>query len=627
MEKESYKVIFTGEIEPGQNIDEVKQKIADVLYRGELSKVEQTFFTGKRIIMKSGLDYSKALKLTEILNKRTGSIFEVIPHIDEQIHLDERNTSNTSDKAKSSKELYSILFYGEIRPEKNIVDVKTNLAEFFDTPSVMIEVLFTNYPIVLKNDLELQSAEEYKERFESTGAICNIETSANYSQTQYQNTKISSQSIEDPTLQKKTPFGTSISAYPPKSKKGRFTKIFSIIVLFALLSIGVNYFYSNSPLLENILQLFYGTIDNSINEAISKVEGLPEFDGGYIKTINNEYIEVSNRAVITNVFGENYRVYDKKGMLYVPVDKFKGILIKGQYNFERFSLHRLITTKCAGEVCYQPGIELESRSKSEEDDSYYFEPRNQLYNGEYVAWIGKTFWLFTIVEEGQKIITHELNERLLEAIELKDVQHVQQYLQEGAYVNMKVEGERYKECPILLYSVVKMFDIYDENEKEETRAIVELLLKYGADVNASIDSQGKSVNAMIFAEIMKDKHLINLLKKFGAVSTLSTAEIAEGIEARSSSLRKRTYADMRALGTGLNSFLVDNDKYPNQLSELLSYGYYSGTLKDAWGTPFSYQSDGKEYRLISYGSDQKAGGEGFETDIIHANGAFATSIE
>ena len=39
--------------------------------------------------------------------------------------------------------------------------------------------------------------------------------------------------------------------------------------------------------------------------------------------------------------------------------------------------------------------------------------------------------------------------------------------------------------------------------------------------------------------------------------------------------------------------------------------------KDAWGHPFTYESDGKEFTLTSFGRDGKPGGEGTDADIVY----------
>ena len=96
--------------------------------------------------------------------------------------------------------------------------------------------------------------------------------------------------------------------------------------------------------------------------------------------------------------------------------------------------------------------------------------------------------------------------------------------------------------------------------------------------------------------------------------------------------QKRTIATMRAIATAIGSYDVDWNHYPLALEERNfsielfenpTYEYYRGTVKDGWGTPFKYISDGTSYRLTSYGQDQREGDGGgeFDVDIFFQDGA------
>lgn len=104
----------------------------------------------------------------------------------------------------------------------------------------------------------------------------------------------------------------------------------------------------------------------------------------------------------------------------------------------------------------------------------------------------------------------------------------------------------------------------------------------------------------------------------------------------SRSKRSRTVADMRAIGTALGSYQVDNNQFPileggkfkniafkTQLSDGLTTSYYEGTAKDVWRKDFYYNSDGYGYTLKSFGKDRKPGGsEEMNSDIVYINGTF-----
>ena len=148
-----------------------------------------------------------------------------------------------------------------------------------------------------------------------------------------------------------------------------------------------------------------------------------EFDGGYVQTIEGSYIELEQQEAFTTLITKagmsmmkifklpkNYYVVDKQKMVSIPIVEFKGIIIKGNHKFKSFSLHPLTTRELNSDEglfenhgpatkdnpLYVPGTEIGIRTKSLGSDSYYFQPKDKLIQGEYVAWIGKKFWLFEL---------------------------------------------------------------------------------------------------------------------------------------------------------------------------------------------------------------------------------------
>lgn len=118
-----------------------------------------------------------------------------------------------------------------------------------------------------------------------------------------------------------------------------------------------------------------------------------------------------------------------------------------------------------------------------------------------------------------------------------------------------------------------------------------------------------------------------LIPLMGIVAAIAVPNLLTAIQR---SKRSRTAADMRAIGTALGSFQVDENQFPiqrtegNLSNEILPGSYYEGVFSDGWQTPFRYVSDGKTYKLISYGKDKKAGKTSteFDEDIIYADGRF-----
>ncbi len=101
---------------------------------------------------------------------------------------------------------------------------------------------------------------------------------------------------------------------------------------------------------------------------------------------------------------------NRQNMVTIPKDEFQGFVLKGRYDFSRFSLHPLTRQKLKrGEYIkrtngpatknrpfYEPGSTIETQGKSIGEDAYYWEPKKPLPKGEYVAWLRDSCWIFEI---------------------------------------------------------------------------------------------------------------------------------------------------------------------------------------------------------------------------------------
>ena len=100
----------------------------------------------------------------------------------------------------------------------------------------------------------------------------------------------------------------------------------------------------------------------------------------------------------------------------------------------------------------------------------------------------------------------------------------------------------------------------------------------------------------------------------------------------------KAHDDLRAIGTALTMYKLDNFKYPTTdqgLKALIQQpadptithwragGYIQdGALKDPWGNDYQYVypgTHGKEYDLFTDGADGQEGGEGEDADIGNWN--------
>ena len=111
------------------------------------------------------------------------------------------------------------------------------------------------------------------------------------------------------------------------------------------------------------------------------------------------------------------------------------------------------------------------------------------------------------------------------------------------------------------------------------------------------------------------------------VGLVAPKVIGQGAEAQ----RKLACTQMSSIKQALKMFKLDNGSYPETdegIEALVAnpdpekYPNYSGSpylgkiAKDSWKTPLVYIKDGSEFKIISFGSDKKEGGEDDGKDII-----------
>ena len=126
--------------------------------------------------------------------------------------------------------------------------------------------------------------------------------------------------------------------------------------------------------------------------------------------------------------------------------------------------------------------------------------------------------------------------------------------------------------------------------------------------------------------------LIELLIVVAIIGIIAAIAVPNLLAAIQRSKRSRTAADIRAIGTGLGSYLVDYNFFPQTDADtmwtiLKDEEYYSGSQKDGWNQPFIYTTSGgsiDDYSIWSYGKDISQGydDEEFDSDIRYFNGQF-----
>jgi type II secretion system protein G len=138
--------------------------------------------------------------------------------------------------------------------------------------------------------------------------------------------------------------------------------------------------------------------------------------------------------------------------------------------------------------------------------------------------------------------------------------------------------------------------------------------------------------------------LIELLIVVAIIGIIAAIAIPNLLNAIQRGRQKRTMADMRAVGTAVESYAVDNNRYPaggSALSTIQSFiepRYIAQVpLVDAWGGGFDYLSSPvaspQAYSVESYGKNLAneattvGSTSNFNNDIIFSQGLFTVYAE
>ena len=69
---------------------------------------------------------------------------------------------------------YNIVFRGDIAPGESMVDVKQRVAQLFKIDDERADQLFSGRPVVLKKNLDLVQADQYRQALERAGAVVEV---------------------------------------------------------------------------------------------------------------------------------------------------------------------------------------------------------------------------------------------------------------------------------------------------------------------------------------------------------------------------------------------------------------------------------------------------------------------
>ena len=133
--------------------------------------------------------------------------------------------------------------------------------------------------------------------------------------------------------------------------------------------------------------------------------------------------------------------------------------------------------------------------------------------------------------------------------------------------------------------------------------------------------------------------LIELLIVVAIIGIIAAIAIPNLLNAIDRGKQKRTMADMRSIGTAIESYAVDNNFYPKNMSNVTATGIsthispiYMKTVPttDGWQNVWDADSTatGSQYTITSSAKDGTQGTNNggtttvFESDIVFANGQF-----
>jgi len=69
---------------------------------------------------------------------------------------------------------YDVIFEGETVPGKDLASVKERLKEVLKVETAVIERLFAENPVIIRRDVNTETAENFRKAFEYAGAICTL---------------------------------------------------------------------------------------------------------------------------------------------------------------------------------------------------------------------------------------------------------------------------------------------------------------------------------------------------------------------------------------------------------------------------------------------------------------------
>ena len=102
-----------------------------------------------------------------------------------------------------SEQHFEVVFRGDVEPGKSVMDVKEGLAKLFKADPARIEQMFSGKPVVIKGNLDEETALHYQSSLQKVGAVVEIR-SDQPADSVSQNSNIQGEDPQDDSLEDKS---------------------------------------------------------------------------------------------------------------------------------------------------------------------------------------------------------------------------------------------------------------------------------------------------------------------------------------------------------------------------------------------------------------------------------------
>jgi hypothetical protein len=153
-----YRLMFNGELVVERDINEVKTNLS-LFYKVKPDRIE-SLFIGTPVTIKEPTDFWTAAAYYNRF-KECGIVCYLEP------------VDSVAPGAETAGK-YKIVFWGRLQEGHDLLSVKTRLSALFKVPGVVSDKLFQEKPVLVRTDLQLETARAFEKEFEHTGTRCQM---------------------------------------------------------------------------------------------------------------------------------------------------------------------------------------------------------------------------------------------------------------------------------------------------------------------------------------------------------------------------------------------------------------------------------------------------------------------